>query len=105
MMLVFGRSHFDQLSMAKLVAEALRIIREPLKIRKCHETGHQARFIALNIANRCSRIGSFSTLLTLLKTIVGRSFALNCGHRGNLGVFGSPVRAKAIHASLTLSAR
>src|SRR6516225_7031952 len=36
---------------------------------------------ALNIATRCSRIGSFSTLLSLLKTIVGRSFGLNAGQR------------------------
>ena len=47
--------------------------------------------MALNIARRCSRIGSFSTLLTLLKTMVGRSVGLKRGHRGSLGVFGSPV--------------
>src|SRR5215471_14366140 len=63
------------------------------------------RFIALNIASRCSRMGSFSTLLSLLKTIVGLSFGLNDGHRGSFGVLGSPFRANAIHASLTLSAR
>jgi hypothetical protein len=36
---VFGRSHSDQFSMSKLLAEALRIVLEPLEIRECHETG------------------------------------------------------------------
>jgi hypothetical protein len=62
-------------------------------------------FIALNIAIRCSRIGSFCTLLWLSKTIVGRLADLNGGQRGNLEVFGSPLLANAIQASLTLSAR
>src|SRR5580698_10362428 len=53
---------------------------------------------------RCSRRGSFTILLTLLITIVARSFASNAGQLGNLGVFGFPVRAKAIQALLTLSA-
>src|SRR5262245_50085695 len=60
--------------------------------------------IALNITKRCSRIGSFSTRLSLLNTIVGRSVALKGVQRGSLGVFGLPVRANAIHVSLTLSA-
>jgi hypothetical protein len=34
---------------------------------------------ALNMAMRCSRSGSFSTRLSLLKTMVGRSLALNAG--------------------------
>ena len=38
-------------------------------------------------------------------TIVARSLASYAGQCGNFGVFGSPVRAKAIQASLTLSAR
>src|SRR6202451_1767856 len=57
------------------------------------------------MAMRCSRIGSFSTLLSLLNTIVGQSVELNAGQLGSFGVFGLPVRAKAIQASLTLSAR
>jgi hypothetical protein len=36
---------------------------------------------------------------------VGRSFALNAAHLGNREVLGSPLRAKAIQAALTLSAR
>ena len=60
--------------------------------------------MALNIATRCSRSGSFSTLLWLLNTMVGRSLGLNAGHWGSLGVFGLPVLANAIHALLTLSA-
>ena len=49
-------------------------------------------------------MGSCSTRLRVSITIVGRSLALNAGHRGSFGVLGFPVRAKAIHASLTLSA-
>src|SRR5262245_35221791 len=67
------------------------------------ETTH-ARFNALNIATRCSRIGSFSNRLSLLKTIVGRSVGLKRVHLASRGVLGSPVRANATHASLTLSA-
>ena len=58
----------------------------------------------MNITSRCSRIGSFSTRLWLLKTIVGRFLGSNAGQRGNLEMFGSPRRANAIQASLTLSA-
>src|SRR5215831_21388154 len=47
--------------------------------------------------------GSFSTLLLLLNTIVWRSTGSNAGQCGNFGTFGFPVRANAIHASLTLS--
>src|SRR6187200_614995 len=59
---------------------------------------------AFHITSRCSRIGSFTSLLSLLNTIVGRSVALNGVQRGSFGVFGLPVRANAIQASLTLSA-
>src|SRR5262249_1580474 len=69
-----------------------------------HETDY-VRFSAVNIATRCSRSGSLSTLLSLLKTIVARSLGLNAGQRGSFPVLGSPFRANAIHESLTLSAR
>src|SRR5580765_1130907 len=64
-----------------------------------------ARFKTLNMAMRCSPSGSFSTRLSLLKTIVGRSVALNAAHLGNRDVLGLPLLAKAIQAALTLSAR
>src|SRR5690349_13483835 len=57
------------------------------------------------MAIRCSRSGSFCTLHSLLKTMVGRSFGWNAGHCGSLEVFGLPVFANAIQALLTLSAR
>src|SRR5688572_8096031 len=60
---------------------------------------------APNMAIRCSRIGSFSALLSLLNTMVGQSLGLNAGQRGSLGVLGLPVRANASQALLTLSAR
>src|SRR5579863_10435956 len=56
------------------------------------------------MAARCSRMGSLTTLLWLLITMVDRLVALNAGQCGSLGVFGSPVLANAIQASLTLSA-
>src|SRR5207248_2151226 len=49
-------------------------------------------------------LSSSGTVLWLLNTIVGRSLALNAGQRGSFGVLGSPFRANAIQASLTLSA-
>src|SRR5688572_18799500 len=64
----------------------------------------QAYPSAVNMTRRCSRIGSFTSLLSLSITIVGRSVALKGAQRGSFGVFGFPVLAKAIHASLTLSA-
>src|SRR5579872_2767827 len=62
-------------------------------------------FHTLYIARRCSRSGSLTTLLVLLMTIVARSLLSYAGQRGSFGVLGSPLLAKAIHASLTLSAR
>src|SRR5579864_190195 len=48
--------------------------------------------------------GSFSTRHSSLNTMVVRVWAVYTGHCGSLEVFGLPLRAKAIQASLILSA-
>jgi hypothetical protein len=45
------------------------------------------------------------TRLSVLNNMVSRGPAEYAGHRGNCGMLGLPVRAKATHAALTLSAR
>jgi hypothetical protein len=65
---------------------------------------HHVMSSALNIAIRFSRNGSLTILLEALMTMVARSAPVKTGQWGSLGVLGSPVRANAIQASLTLSA-
>ena len=57
------------------------------------------------MAIRCSLNGSLTTLLALSKTIVARPSGSNIGQWGSFGILGLPVRANAIQASLTLSAK
>ncbi len=62
------------------------------------------RFNASWITLRRSPSGSLTMALVSLNTIVARVVELYAVHFVSLSVFGAPVRAKAIQASLILSA-
>src|SRR5579863_2688039 len=69
-----------------------------------HARRHDS-FRTRSIAKRASRSGSGSTRMSLLNSIVSRRALEYAVHLGNCGMLGSPVRANATHAALTLVAR
>src|ERR1700722_10923402 len=70
-----------------------------------HRTWSRHSFIALHIARRWSWMGSLTTLLLSLNTMVGQLLVSSFGQCGRDGTLGSPLLAKAIQAALIFSIR